>query len=316
MLELTEQQKDAAQAIVNIFETGRVLGDYASVVSVNGDPGGLTYGKSQTTLNSGNLYLLIKAYTEAEGAIFADALRPYLERLRNQNQSLNTNLTLRNILHRAGVEDGVMLDTQDKFFDRVYWTPAISRAGAIGVETALGATVVYDSIIHGSWVRIRDRTIDRHGRLSNVGEKPWISHYIDVRREWLANHSVPLLRRTVYRMDALRQLIRDENWDLRLPFTVRGLLINEHTLTPVVVGRPVDSPRLLLLRNPFMTGEDVRRLQQALIAKNVDIGDDGADGVFGPATDAAVKAFQESRGLVVDGIVGASTRAALEIDND
>lgn len=35
------------------------------------------------------------------------------------------------------------------------------------------------------------------------------------------------------------------------------------------------------------------------------------DGMFGPATENAVKAFQASKGLVVDGIVGEHTSAAL-----
>jgi chitosanase len=313
---LTELQKQAAQAIINIFETGKVLGDYASVVSVAGDPGGLTYGRAQTTLNSGNLYLLIKAYTEAPGALFASDLAPYLTALREMDSQLNHNSALHNILRRAGKDDGVMLDTQDAFFDRVYWVPAVNLATGIGARTALGTAVVYDSKIHGSWQRMRDRTIDRHGRLSAIGEETWMNHYINVRREWLANHSVPLLRRTVYRMDALKQLIGDKNWELDLPFSVRGLRIDEDTLTPVVVGRPVETPRLLMLRIPFMTGEDVRRLQRALIANGFAIGADGADGVFGPATDAAVKAFQENEGLVVDGVVGAATRSALEIDVD
>ena len=71
---ITELQKKVAQSIVNIFETGRPRGDYGQVTLLSGDSGHLTYGRSQTTLASGNLYLLIKAYCEAADAKFATML--------------------------------------------------------------------------------------------------------------------------------------------------------------------------------------------------------------------------------------------------
>ena len=83
---LTDRQKKAAQVIVNIFETGRAEGHYGQVTLLAGDPGHLTYGRSQTTLASGNLFLLIKAYTECDGAEFGSELREYLPRLFNPNQ--------------------------------------------------------------------------------------------------------------------------------------------------------------------------------------------------------------------------------------
>ncbi len=43
---LTDLQKRTAQAIVNIFETGKVRGNHAQVTLIPGDTGHLTYGRS------------------------------------------------------------------------------------------------------------------------------------------------------------------------------------------------------------------------------------------------------------------------------
>lgn len=56
----------------------------------------------------------------------------------------------------------------------------------------------------------------------------------------------------------------------------------------------------------------VKWLQAALNAIGFEVG--VADGKFGPGTAAQVKAFQQSTGLVVDGIVGASTWSELLVD--
>lgn len=56
-------------------------------------------------------------------------------------------------------------------------------------------------------------------------------------------------------------------------------------------------------------GKAVKALQEALKARKFDPG--SADGVFGPQTAAAVKAFQASIGLLADGVAGPATLKAL-----
>ncbi len=52
------------------------------------------------------------------------------------------------------------------------------------------------------------------------------------------------------------------------------------------------------------SGSAVRVLQRLLLSNNYFI---SVDGSFGAVTETAVKAFQEQRGLIPDGIVGSIT---------
>ncbi len=307
---LTDLQKRTAQAIVNIFETSQVRGDYGNVTLLPGDTGHLTYGRSQTTLASGNLYLLIKAYCENDGAQFAGPLQAYLDRLAALDLTLDNDLVFRDLLRNAG-DDPVMHDVQNQFFDRVYWAPSVQAAITLNIETALGAGVVYDSRVHGSWGPIRDRTLERYGAVAAIGEETWISHYVDERRDWLATNANPGLQRTVYRMEAFHGLIGEGKWDLSLPLRVRGVVIDEDALlVPVAIRVSAEdkTERTLLLRTPPMQGADVQAVQRALVAAG--IGGD-IDGLFGPATAQAAIRFQAMCGLTTDGVVGPATRAAL-----
>ena len=61
-------------------------------------------------------------------------------------------------------------------------------------------------------------------------------------------------------------------------------------------------------------GEDVKKLQTALKELGYDIGENGIDGIIGPETEKAIKAFQKANGLTDNGmgIVGPKTLDALE----
>lgn len=69
--------------------------------------------------------------------------------------------------------------------------------------------------------------------------------------------------------------------------------------------------RQLMLTSPRMQGDRVVALQQALTDRGYDIG--SVDGVFGPATDLALRAFQLDAGLVETGAVDEATRTALTL---
>ncbi len=54
------------------------------------------------------------------------------------------------------------------------------------------------------------------------------------------------------------------------------------------------------------TGEDVKRLQRVFARMKI-LAPENVDGVFGTQTDLVVRDFQQSNGLVVDGVVGPIT---------
>lgn len=69
------------------------------------------------------------------------------------------------------------------------------------------------------------------------------------------------------------------------------------------------SLRLTRILSLGMRGDDVRNLQNALIALGYNPGT--PDGIFGSRTQSSVLAFQLNNGLVQDGIVGPVTTATL-----
>jgi chitosanase len=293
---LTPLQIRGAQAIVVVFETGDPRGDYGAVTVIPGDTGHLTYGRLQAALGSGNLHALIQRYCQAPRALRADALRGYLDRLRQRDIGLDLDTALHELLEEAG-EDPVMREVQDRFFDEAYWARSQAAAVRSGIASPLGASVVFDGFIQGSWGAMRDRTTQRFGTVAVLGETAWLNHYLDVRREWLVTHPREDLRATVYRMDAYRALADETNWSLSLPFSIRGAVIDERLL---------DTGTRRIARG--CKGDDVRALQRAMARAGVVV---RVDGDFGSRTEAALRRYQEERGLPVTGIGDDATRAAL-----
>jgi chitosanase len=222
---LTDAQKRICEQIVNVFETGSTTGDYGNVTVMNDGPDDkpqVTYGRSQTT-EYGNLKDLIEEYTRAGGACSAQ-LASYVAKI--GVTPLHADAEFKRLLREAG-NDPVMRQVQDPFFDKHYFQPAMNWAASNGFMLPLSILVIYDSFIHSGSIRKDLRSQFAEHPPSNGGdERRWIDSYVTVRRNWLANHARPVVRKTTYRMDCFRREIDRGNWDLaQIPIDANGVKV-------------------------------------------------------------------------------------------
>ena len=223
--------KRKIEQVVNAFETGSANGDYSELVKYKDytNPATntlmiqVTYGRSQTT-EFGHLKALVQEYVNHNG-IYSDSLKPYLNRI-GQMPSLATDGVFCTALINAGKNDPIMKQCQDDLFEVKYYQPAYNWFTSNGFTSPLSMLVIYDSTIHSggilSFLRKRFSTVVP---VNGGDEKQWISDYVNVRNNWLANHSNPLLRETVYRTSCLQQQIDNNNWDLTQTINANGVII-------------------------------------------------------------------------------------------
>ena len=95
---------------------------------------------------------------------------------------------------------------------------------------------------------------------------------------------------------------------------IRGYIVPEFDAGPAVEDKPVArelfSMQVEMLKKGCK-GDAVKAMQILLAGNSCKCGSAGADGDFGPATESALKKFQEKKKLEVDGICGPATWAVL-----
>lgn len=226
-----QDKKNEIKKIINIFETGKPEGDYGKLTLIEGDRGGLTYGRSQTTINSGGLEKLFKNFIKYSSHFYVkneikeniNILKSFMESVANKESDLIFNSEEFKKSLKALSETELMRKTQDSFFDESYWRPAASTFNRLGLELPLSLAVVYDSFIHGNFYGVR-KLFPEYPPYRNGEEKKWTTAYVEARKNWLESKGAPLSF-TTYRMDAFIELIEDDNWDLNTPFRIRGYRI-------------------------------------------------------------------------------------------
>lgn len=221
------KKKQLIQKILNVFETGKAEGKYEKLVVYSDGVANskqITFGRCQTT-EQGNLLTLLEMYVEHEGTYCHDFI-PYLDLI--GHTPLHENKEFKNLLVLAAKEDEVMRQTQDLFFDQVYWNPAMAWCERYKMALDLSALVVYDSYIHSGGVPmfLRKRFIELPPSKGG-DEKAWIRAYVSTRHQWLKYHSRPILRKTIYRTQTFINEIEKDNWDLeKTPIIANGISVS------------------------------------------------------------------------------------------
>lgn len=223
----TSNKKDKIMAILNVFETGSIKGDYSNITLYNDGKNRrkqITYGRSQVTQDGGNLKKLLEMYVK-DGGKYADKVKPYISRMADGD--LHKDLQFLNYLKTAGKEDPIMIAAQDKIFDLVYWKPAFDWFTNQGFKENLSLLVIYDSFIHsGTILEFLRKRFSEVPPVKGGNEKEWIIAYTKARKSWLANHSERILRNTVYRPNCFLKCMDDDNWTLDKPVIANGILVN------------------------------------------------------------------------------------------
>lgn len=221
---ITPELKNKIEAIVNVFETGSETGGYGTVsIYKDGKENArqITYGRSQTT-EQGNLRTLMDMYF-ANGGEYAGAFKPYLSKI--GKTSLVDDRDFISLLKKAG-SDPVMRQTQDYFFDVVYYSPARQFFDGYKFILPLSLLVIYDSYIHSGSVPgfLRQRFKEMPPSMGG-DEKKWVTAYVNARQDWLQNNSRQIVRKTVYRTRCFLEQIAKNNWLLDAPVEANSVLV-------------------------------------------------------------------------------------------
>lgn len=245
-------------AITSVFESGSPEGD--PTCYQNYDAGIVSYGKHQTTLQSGILSLLLDDYFVHSQSPTSQALRQeYAESTRQRDPSLRNDTRFRDLLIQAASEKA-MLEAQDRIFDKYFFQPAVEKAQQLNILSPLGLTVIYDNRIQGGLTTVQNAVIARLGGniigQSGLEEDDWIAVSLEEREAYLnriadraeadgRTADANALRISTYRVRSLRSLAEAGNYTLTGTFQVHGHTVKG--LSPEVFAPKTSNSQLIRL---------------------------------------------------------------------
>lgn len=251
----SEKAKLTALAIVHIFETSKPFGDYSAVAVLN-DGAGVSYGTSQFTHRSGSLLKVLNRFHEicdqmGTGMLLVGYEKLLADRSTTSILRLSSDERFKNGLRAAGKRAEMMRAQQEIAFE-CYLKPALDACEGSDFVLPLSLAVIYDSINHGSFERLRDQVlvpVPGNGSITQLEfEMEWITKYVRKRDAWL--EAVPRLKATDYRTDFFLAQIARGNWELKLPLNVHGVRLTDAMIPDAEIDSAVEIPTVLPIDEP------------------------------------------------------------------
>jgi chitosanase len=166
----------------------------------------------------GNLGKVVEAYGKSGGK-WAHELMTYAGRMKDKG--LVDNREFKSLLAKAGKEDSIMGEIQERLFEELYMGPAIKWGDVNGFVEPYSYLVICDSFLHSGSILSTIRS--RFSELvpaSGGREKVWTSDYVKERHKWLKGHSNSLVRTSAYRTDYYLELLELGDWELDKVHTI------------------------------------------------------------------------------------------------
>jgi len=219
-----------AEQIISTFEnsTTEIQYDYAEELD---DGRGITAGRAGFTSETGDLLLVVQAYADMgnEDSELVTRYLPILKAIENGDEDAAEDLGGFIEVWKEAAKEQDLRDAQDLVYKQLYLEPALKRADDVGVKTALGQTIILDTIIqHGEGddvdglPSIMDEAKKKAGTPENQEEK-WLNVFLDIRKNHLLHAADPETRHawmdSVDRVEALRSILATKNMSLTPPIT-------------------------------------------------------------------------------------------------
>ena len=233
----TDLQILRAEEITTFFENSTTHFQYAYIENLQ-DGRGFTAGRVGFCSGTGDLYLVVKSlcsYHPNEGTCnFLPRLKQLADQFAQNWQPVGDTSGLRGFATAWIQDSGTqgMRNAQDRIVNSLYLNPALALAQRVGIQTAIGAAIFYDSSVqHGTDENagLEGDTLNslilralQRKAFSPNDELGWLNTFLDVRREDLLNpydkDSQVVWAQSVTRVDKLRSIMNDDkNIDLSQP---------------------------------------------------------------------------------------------------